>query len=87
LAGIIKSKDGVDDRGVPWLRRIPWLGNLFTKKEKSKTHTELAIFITPTTVEDANQTEALRKASESRLEKAGAELDPQPAKRPGISVP
>jgi MSHA biogenesis protein MshL len=87
LAGIIKSKDTVDDRGVPWLRRIPLLGNLFTKKEKSKAHTELAIFITPTLVEDAGQVEAQRKASETRLEKAGADLDPQPVKREPISVP
>lgn len=87
LAGIIRSKDGVDDRGVPWLRKIPILGNFFTKKEKTKSHTELAIFITPTLVEDSEQMGALREASEKRLEKAGADLKPEPKAASSIKEP
>ncbi len=76
LAGIIKTKEGLDDRGVPWLRRVPWLGALFNKKEKTKTHTELAIFITPTLVDDSTQQGEVLRGTEQRLEKAGAELRP-----------
>jgi len=87
LAGIIRTKDGVDDRGVPWLRKIPLLGNLFTKKEKTKLHTELAIFITPTLVEDSDQVAAQREDTEKRLEKAGAELKPEPRTKSTIKEP
>jgi MSHA type pilus biogenesis protein MshL len=80
LAGIIKAKDSEDDRGVPWLRKIPFLGALFTKREKSKIHTELAIFITPTLVEDPDQVLAEKKRSEERLDKVGADRDPAPPK-------
>jgi len=87
LAGIIRSKEGVDDRGVPWLRKIPLLGNLFTKKEKTKTHTELAIFITPTLIEDSEQIAVQRDSSEKRLEKAGANMKPEPKATSSIKEP
>ena len=75
LAGIIKSQDGSDDRGIPFLKDLPWIGALFTKKEKSKVRTELAIFITPTLVESAEQVQSLQKGTERSLEKAGATLE------------
>jgi MSHA biogenesis protein MshL len=87
LAGIIRTKEGVDDRGVPWLRKVPFLGNFFTKKEKTKLHTELAIFITPTLVEDSEQIATQRDTSEKRLEKAGADLKPEPKPTSTIKEP
>jgi type II secretory pathway component GspD/PulD (secretin) len=87
MAGIIKNKEGFDDRGVPWLRRIPLLGNLFTKREKTRQHTELAIFITPTLVEDPAQVKAQTERSQQRLEQSGADLDPQPTAVLPIKVP
>lgn len=74
LAGIIKTKEGADDRGVPWIQRIPFVGQLFKKQERTKLHTELAIFITPTLVDDSGQQQEVRKSTEERLEKAGAVL-------------
>jgi MSHA biogenesis protein MshL len=87
LAGIIKNTESVDDRGVPWLRRIPIIGNLFSKREKSKQRTELAIFITPTLLEDTAQVQAQKESTEKRLENSGAELDPQPYMVPPVKVP
>jgi MSHA biogenesis protein MshL len=80
LAGIIKAKENNEDRGIPFLRKIPFLGALFTKREKSKIHTELAIFITPTLVELPDQMDAEKKRSEERLDKAGADRNPTPPK-------
>lgn len=80
LAGIIRSKESSDDSGIPFLRKLPFIGALFTKREKSKVHTELAIFITPTLVEDSDQSQAEKKRSEERLDKAGADRDPEPPK-------
>lgn len=78
LAGIIKAKEGEDDRGIPFLRKIPWIGSLFTKKEKTKVHTELAIFITPTLIESREQVQTLQQGTEQSLQKAGASLGSQP---------
>lgn len=74
LAGIIKSKEGDDDRGVPWLRKIPFIGGFFSKREKAKVHTELAIFITPTLIESPEQVRSIQRGTEESLEKAGANL-------------
>ena len=87
LAGIIKSRDGQDDRGIPFLRRIPWLGNLFSKKEKEKRHTELAIFLTPTLVEEPEQIDAERKRAVERLDKVGATVEPVVPKDKGFKEP
>jgi MSHA biogenesis protein MshL len=80
LAGIIKAKEGEDDRGIPWLKNLPWIGSLFTKREKAKVHTELAIFITPTLVESAEQVKVLQRGTEESLQKAGATLENPPKK-------
>jgi len=87
LAGIIRAKESEDDRGVPWLRKVPGLGQLFTKREKQKVHTELAIFITATLVEDPEQVSFQRESAESRLRSAGARLQPEPKKASSIKDP
>lgn len=87
LAGIIKSRDGQDDRGIPFLRRIPWLGNLFTKKEKEKRHTELAIFLTPTLVEEPEQIQSERQRAVDRLDKVGAKVEPEVPRDKGFKEP
>ena len=78
LAGIIKAKEGEDDRGIPFLKNLPWIGNLFTKKEKSKLRTELAIFITPTLIESPEQVQTLQKSTEESLGKNGSTLTARP---------
>lgn len=47
IGGIFVDSDQENDEGVPFLMDIPFLGNLFKSNTKSKTKTELLIFITP----------------------------------------
>lgn len=47
IGGIYVDSDQEGDEGVPYLMDIPFLGNLFKTNTKSKTKTELLIFITP----------------------------------------
>ncbi|MFA7402917.1 MAG: type IV pilus secretin PilQ [Pelobacteraceae bacterium] len=47
IGGIYVDSDQESDEGVPYLMDIPFLGNLFKSNTKSKTKTELLIFITP----------------------------------------
>ncbi len=84
LAGMIQSRENADNRGVPWVRKIPLLGALFSKEEKNRQRTELAIFITPTLMEDPVQVEAQRRGAEERLQGAGADVKP-PLAREGAS--
>ena len=47
VGGLIKEDEGIDERGVPFLRKIPILGYLFKKPKYSKHKSELILFITP----------------------------------------
>jgi type IV pilus assembly protein PilQ len=47
IGGIFVDSDQEGDEGVPYLMDIPFIGSLFKSNTKSKTKTELLIFITP----------------------------------------
>ncbi len=47
IAGIIKERKNEVLKGVPFLYKLPLLGNLFRRTEQQLTRTELVIFITP----------------------------------------
>jgi type IV pilus assembly protein PilQ len=47
IGGIFVDSDSDTDSGVPYLKDIPLLGQLFKSSTKSKVKTELLIFITP----------------------------------------
>ena len=48
IGGLLSSRETDQTRKVPLLGDIPLLGWLFTSRSKSKTTTDLVIFITPT---------------------------------------
>lgn len=50
LGGLISSNRKNSTRGVPYLDKIPFLGNVFEYKTKSNKKTELVIIITPKNV-------------------------------------
>ncbi|MGO1071963.1 type IV pilus secretin PilQ [Lysobacter sp. CA199] len=47
IGGVYEFRDRTDLSKVPFLADIPFLGNLFKKKSRSKTKAELLIFVTP----------------------------------------
>jgi type IV pilus assembly protein PilQ len=47
IGGIYVDNDTTTDSGLPYLKDIPLLGWLFKSQNKSKSKTELLIFITP----------------------------------------
>ena len=87
LAGMIRTREHTMDQGVPWLRKLPIIGQLFAWKKKERERVELAIFISPTLVDDA-QAAAKQVKAEERLERSGLELAPPavPA-APGLGSP
>ena len=47
IAGLIGDSRETDDSGIPFLKDIPYLGNLFKRSSVTRQRTELVIFVTP----------------------------------------
>ncbi|MGV3711303.1 MAG: secretin N-terminal domain-containing protein [Gemmatimonas sp.] len=47
IAGLIGDSRETQDRGIPLLKDIPYLGNLFKRQTQTRQRTELVIFLTP----------------------------------------
>jgi general secretion pathway protein D len=66
LGGLISSDRSDGDGGVPGLKDIPLLGNLFKKQTRKDTRRELIVLITPYIINDGQEaaqiTEAFRNA-------------------------
>lgn len=52
LGGLIQDRLMHDNRGLPWLARIPYLGVLFGSRDERTVKTELVVFIKPTLAGD-----------------------------------
>ena len=48
IGGIYTKSEQIDESGVPWLSKIPFLGWLFKTRATIESQNELLIFITPT---------------------------------------
>jgi type II secretory pathway component GspD/PulD (secretin) len=59
IAGLIKEEKRDDISGVPLLSKIP----IFGTRDKSKTRTELIIFLTPRILKEKKKTEKERNSS------------------------
>ena len=64
IGGLVETKVGQIDAGIPILKDIPWIGRyLFGKTEDTEERKELLVFMTPYVLEDgaAAQAEAARR--------------------------
>jgi general secretion pathway protein D len=66
LGGLIQNSKSVTDTKIPFLGDIPLLGNLFKRKQKSDSQTELIIFLTPYIVEKPSELAALSSTERRR---------------------
>ena len=55
IGGVYEFRDRNDISKVPWLGDLPFLGNLFKKKGKTKDKAELLIFVTPKVLQVAQR--------------------------------
>ena len=53
LGGLIQTQRAKNEKKVPWLGDIPWLGKLFTGTFRFKQKKELVIFVTPRIILDS----------------------------------
>ncbi|MEO8575749.1 MAG: secretin N-terminal domain-containing protein [Gemmatimonadales bacterium] len=69
IGGLIGTTEETSDSGVPFLKDIPILGNLFKRQTRTRNRTELAIFVTPYIVRSDETADDVRERVKSRLEK------------------
>ncbi len=67
LGGLISSNDTYNDSGVPWLKDIPVLGQLFRNSGTDRQKTELLILITPYIVADDHDAQEITDAFRNQL--------------------
>lgn len=66
IAGLISKEEQQQIERVPFLSKIPLLGQLFTKRSFKNGETELVIFLTPHIVEEPATAETLQRAEDLR---------------------
>jgi general secretion pathway protein D len=69
IGGIITESDTSSSAGVPYLHRIPVMGGLFGAKSKSKSRTELVVFLTPRVIYDTNAIADATEEVKSKLKR------------------
>ena len=52
LAGLIKTDEGKGSSGIPFLSRLPVIGALFGKQNRSNNRQEILVLVTPTILND-----------------------------------
>jgi type II secretion system protein D len=67
LGGLITKKDSTIHRRVPWLHRVPVLGNLFRYDNESSRRAELLIILTPHVVTSAEEAEQIKQIESARM--------------------
>ena len=78
LGGFIRNSLDKNESGVPFLKDIPLLGNLFKSKNKDNSRRELVILIKPTvlpTPEDAASLVDKRKDTTPNLKEAEVDFE------------
>ncbi|MGI2113422.1 type II secretion system protein GspD [Shewanella frigidimarina] len=61
LGGLISENSNDNKSGLPWLSRIPVLGNLFGTTTESKVKTELVIMVTPKVIQSSDEWDAVKE--------------------------
>jgi general secretion pathway protein D len=72
LGGLIRDNESESESGIPGLRKIPFLGRLFSSKTTSTVRTELLVLITPTAI--SNLAEARDVTQEMKRKLAGIDF-------------
>jgi general secretion pathway protein D len=68
IAGLMSQRQTTGDSGVPFLKDVPVLGNLFKTQKRGNNKTELVLMIVPYIIETDNQAEELTRSLSQRFE-------------------
>jgi general secretion pathway protein D len=79
LGGMITDNRSLEKDGLPILKDIPYLGNLFSNTDNTDTRTELLVLLTPRVIRNASDLQAITDELREKI-KAGEQLDPKKVK-------
>jgi general secretion pathway protein D len=82
LAGLISDSDSHQNQGIPYLKNVPLLGDLFSTQNNQRTRTELLVLITPHVIRTQSDAASLTADLRAELPDAAdvpASLAAQPA--------
>src|SRR6266478_2761894 len=80
IGGMMQTQKAESESKIPFLGDIPWLGNLFKRKIKSGSDTELIIFLTPHIIQAPTEVAAVT-ATERDKSEASKELTEEELKK------
>ena len=75
MGGLMRTDTTFTNEGIPVLRKIPWIGKLFSTDTETSKKTELMIFITPHVISNDNDSDYVTKQFQRRLGSYKTELD------------
>ena len=82
LGGLVSDQVTKGNGGIPLLKDIPVLGNLFKSSSNADTKTELVLIIVPYIIENNDQAEEVTHAITRQLQSiAPAALNPAPPRK------
>lgn len=89
IGGLMSQRQTVGDSGVPYLKDVPVLGNLFKSQKRGRNKTEMILMIVPYIIETDTQAEELTRSLSQRFELLDLPLTapPQPPVQVTPSVP
>lgn len=68
LGGLIRDNETQGQTGLPYLKDIPVLGNMFGRSSRSGARTELLVFISPRVLNDEEDLRAISREMRSRMQ-------------------
>lgn len=68
IAGLMSQRQTNGNSGIPFLKDVPVLGNLFKTQKQGRNKTELVLMIVPYIIETDNQAEELTRSMAQRFE-------------------
>ncbi|MBN8261665.1 MAG: type II secretion system protein GspD [Xanthomonadales bacterium] len=68
IAGLMSQKETTGDAGVPYLKDVPVLGNLFKTQSRERSKTELVLMVVPYIIETDTEAEELTRSLRQRFE-------------------
>jgi general secretion pathway protein D len=75
MGGLMRTDTVISNEGIPFLRKIPWMGKLFSTDTETSKKTELMIFITPHVISSDKDASFVTKQFQRRLGYFKKELD------------
>jgi general secretion pathway protein D len=75
MGGLMRTDTVASNEGIPFLRKIPWMGKFFSTDTETNKKTELMIFITPHVISSDKDSNFITKQFQRRLGSFKTELD------------